>query len=213
MVFNPNYKHDDVSYGTDKTSEELKGPWSHETDMVTMPPDNQPYVVGTMPAALDRTKVKFQIVRFNPKDGVTVPYPFEAAPGEILGELKTAAVPVSDGTGKKSVPIDFNSHQIVLDIDGGYHPLPASAGLLGGPVEKPGYALLLRPDGSVVVHSETEDYANDVRKDIASNYKHEIDMSNKKRKRSTGSGYMGMMGGGMMGGGMMGGGMMGGGMR
>ena len=80
----------------------------------------------------------------------------------------------------------------MLDISGGFYPLPA--GFLGGPVERPGLALLLRPDGSVIVHNEAEDSANAVRKDIADNYKHELSMSKQVRKNSAGAGYMGMMG-------------------
>jgi hypothetical protein len=215
VVFNPNHDREDVSANAKLTIklEELHGPWSDPTDVVSMPPDVMPYVVGTMQAGLNRLKIQFDVIRFHPVDGVTIPKRFEAGPGELLGEIRTAPVPVSDGTGQKSHPIDFNSHQIVLDISGGYDPLPP--GMLGGPIERPGLALLLRPDGSVMVHNEAEDSVNAVRKDIADNYKHELAMS--KKARTPGSGYMGMMGGmmggGMMGGGMMGGGMMGGGMN
>ena len=59
--------------------------------------------------------------------------------------------------------------------------------------------------GQAVLHSEADDEANDVRRDIEVNYKEEIKRSSKERKSGTGMGGMGMMGGGMMGGGMMGG--------
>jgi hypothetical protein len=216
VVHNPNYKREDVSAlaKEDTKAEELRGPWSAETDPVSMPPDVMPYVMGTMPAGLNRVKIHFDVIRFHPQDGVTVPKPFDAGPGELLGEPRTAEIPVSDGSGKKSHTIDFTSNQIVLDIFpknpvDGLYPLPG--GMLGGPVERLGLALLLRPDGSVMVHNEAEDSGNAVRKDIADNYKHELSMSKQVRKNSAGMGYMGMMGmGGMMGGGY-GGGMMGGG--
>jgi hypothetical protein len=213
VVFNPNYKHEDVDSLVNKKAESLTGPWSEVTDPVSMPPDVMPYVMGTMPAGLNRMKIQFEVIRFHPDDGVTIPKRFEAGPGELLGEIRTAEIPVSDGSGKKSHAVDFNSHQIVLDVTprnpaDALCPLPI--GMLGGPVERPGLALLLRPDGSVVVHNDVEDSTNAVRKDIADNYKHELAMSKKVRKNSAGGGYMGMMGG-MMGGGMMGGGMMGGG--
>ena len=72
--------------------------------------------------------------------------------------------------------------------------------------------LLLRPDGSVLARSQTEDLNNEIRKDMERNYAREVKDSNKKRENSMGSGYGGMMGGygGMMGG--YGGGMMGGSM-
>jgi hypothetical protein len=213
VVFNPNYDREDVSANAKLTIklEELHGPWSDPTDVVSMPPDVMPYVMGTMQAGLNRLKIQFDVIRFHPDDGMTIPKRFEAGPGELLGEIRTAPVPVSDGSGQKSHAIDFNSRQIVLDISGGSDPLPP--GMLGGPIDRPGLALLLRPDGSVMVHNEADDSVNAVRKDIADNYKHELAMS--KKARTPGSGYMGMggmMGGGMMGGGMMGGGMMGGGM-
>ena len=78
-----------------------------------------------------------------------------------------------------------------------------------------GFADLVRrlsdqPDGTIAVHSQSEDEVNEVRKDINATYIHEIKESDKERKSSQGSGYMGM--GSMMGGGMGGRGMMGGGM-
>jgi hypothetical protein len=198
VVYNPNKGHEDVSPGVNTTSDDLNGPWSQETDAVSMPPDVMPYARGTMPPdASSDMKVQFQVVRFHPLDGVTVPRPFWASPGEVIGEPRTADIPVSDGSGKKSKTIDFTSRQILLDVfankkTGGYQPLPP--GFVGAPIVKPALALVLRPDGSVVVHQEADDEANDVRKDIDSNYKHEISQSTKKRESSAGSGMMGMMG-------------------
>jgi hypothetical protein len=217
VVYNPNLGREDVdtSKAVDTKAEELRGPWSEESDAVTMPPDVMPYAAGTFPpSSTSDAKMRFQVIRFNPTSGVTVPHRFEASPGEMIGEPKTADVPVSDGSGKKATTIDFNSRQIVLDVfsnkkTGGYQPLPA--GFVGPPIIKPALALVLRPDGSAVLHSEADDEANDVRRDIEVNYKEEIKRSSKERKSGTGMGGMGMMGGGMMGGGMMGG--MGGGPR
>jgi hypothetical protein len=206
VVFNPNYNHDDVNPGVDKKSKELRGPWSQETDEVTMPADVTPYAIGTLPPNNPKsdTKVRFQVVRFNPADGVTVPSNFESSAGEIIGDPRTRDIPVADGSGKKSKLIDFGTRQIVLNVaGGGYQQLPK--GLVGTPVEKPALAVLLRPDGSVAVHKEADDVLNEVRKDIDSNYHHELNQSNKKRESSLGSGYAGMMMR-MMGGSMMGGG-------
>jgi hypothetical protein len=209
VVYNPNKGREDVSAGVNTEVEELRGPWSEPTDAVSMPPDVMPYARGTMPPdPASDMKVQFQVIRFNPADGVTVPRPFWAAPGDVIGEPRTADIPVSDGSGKKSKTIDFTSNQILLDVfankkTGGYQQLPP--GFVGAPIVKPALALLLRPDGSVVLHNEADDEANDVRKDIDSNYKHELSQSTKKRENSAGAGMMGMMG--MMGGrGMMGGG-------
>jgi len=195
VVFNPNFNRQDVSPGVDTKSQELKGPWSQETDQVHMPPDVQPYAVGSLdPNPRRDRQVRFEVVRFNPADGWTVPRHFEASAGEVIGDRRTAEVPASDGSGTKSKTIDFSSRQVVLDVKGGgYQQLPAR--LVGTPIERPALAVLLRPDGSVVVHNEADDAANEVRKDIDANYRHEIKESSNERKNSQGSGYMGMMGG------------------
>ena len=219
VVFNPNYNREDVSPETrpDTKKKVLFGPWSKETDPVTMPPDVMPYAIDTLPKNPHRdTQVRFDVVRFHPTDGVTVPHHFDATVGELIGERRRSDVPVSDGTGKKSEKIDFTTHQIVLDVGGGDLQL-LPPGFVGTPIERPALATLLRADGSISVHSQSEDEANEVRKDIDATYNREIEESGKKRENSQGSAYAnmmgGMMGGGMMGGGMMGGGMMGGGRR
>jgi hypothetical protein len=212
VVFNPNKGRDDISPGVDNKSDELRGDWSESTDQVTMPPDVMPYVLATTPPGqANDMKVTLQVIRFHPADGVTVPRSFDAAPGEVIGEPRTSDIPVSDGTGKKSKVIDFNSRQIMLDVfaikkTGGFQHLPA--GFVGPPIARAALALLLRPDGSVAVHNEVDDESNEVRKDVYANYRHEIDQSGKKRESSRGMGYMGGMMGGMMG--RMGGGGMGG---
>ncbi len=205
VVFNPNRNRDDVEPGVDTKVEELKGPWSDPSDDVHMPSDVMPYLTGILPASPSSdVKARFQVIRFHPANGVTVPHSFEASAGEIIGEPRTAEVPVSDGSGKQSRTIDFNSHQIVLDVyvsksAWGTQPLPP--GFIGAPIDRPALALLLRPDdGSVVAHSESDDIANDVRRDIYNNYRHEISQSSKKRTSSMGLGMMGGMRARMMGG-------------
>ncbi len=136
VVWNPNLNYENVSPGTNTKDKVLIGPWSKETEAVTMPPDVMPYAIGTLPNVSSEAQVRFQVVRFHPADGVTVPRNFEASVGELIGERRTAPVPVSDGSGKKTVPIDFTTHQIVLDVSGGgYQQLPA--GFNGPPIERP----------------------------------------------------------------------------
>ena len=117
---------------------------------------------------------------------------FTASPGEIIGEVSSADIPTSEGTGKKSNRLISTPTQIVLDTVGGQQPLPS--GFAGGSIDRPALTLLLRPDGSVMARSEPEDFSNDIRKDIKRNYTREIRSSNKKRKSSMGSGYGSMMG-------------------
>src|SRR5208282_5607379 len=166
--------------------------------------DVSAYAMGTLPAAKSELKVNFQVVRFEEQTGVTIPRSFAASPGEVIGEVGSADIPTSEGTGKKIKQVDFNTHQIVLDAAVGQQPLPS--GFAGGALDRPALTLLLRPDGSVLARSEVEDLNNEVRKDMKRNYDREIKDSSKKRENSMGSGYGGMMGmggyGGMMGGGM-----------
>jgi hypothetical protein len=202
VVVNPNYNRDDVSAESkaDTKKKALEGPWSKETDIVSMPPDVEPYAMGTLPSnPLSDTKVRFQVIRFNPADGWTVPRNYEASVGEVIGEFQPSQeVPNSEGKGKQREPIDFNSHQIVLDVaGGGFQNLPS--GLVGPSIERPAWAALLRPDGAMVVHNQADDVVNEVRKDVEGNFRHEIEESGKKRESSQGSGYASMMQG-MMGG-------------
>ncbi|WP_165070277.1 hypothetical protein [Paludisphaera rhizosphaerae] len=207
VVFNPNFNREDVAPGVDAKSEELQGPWSESTDEVHMPPDVTAYAMGVLQATpKSEMKGVFQIVKFNPDDGQTLPRQFEAAPGELLGEVRTTQIPTSDGTGTKNKGVDFSSQLMVLDVVGGFKPLPA--GFLGNIIVQPSCAALLRPDGLVELHDEADDRSNEVRKDVESNYKRELKESDKVRSSSMGSGYDMM--GGMMGSGMMGPGMMGG---
>jgi len=201
VVFNPNHNRDDVSPGVNTKATELFGPWSEPTDEVNMPADVSAFAMGTLPAAKSDVKVNFQVVRFEEQNGVTIPRKFAASPGEVIGEVSSADIPTAEGTGKKIKPVDFNTHQIVLDAAGGQQSLPS--GFAGGALDRPALTLLLRPDGSVLARSEAEDINNEVRKDIERNYAREIKDSNKKRESSMGSGYGSMMGS-MMGGSMMG---------
>jgi hypothetical protein len=209
VVANPNRGREDVSplAALDKDKKVLEGPWSKETDVVTMPPDVEPYLVRALPTnnpGVKRT-VSFQVISFNHKDGWTVPRGFEAGVGDVIGDERRGDVPSSDGSGKQSTMIDFSTRHIVLDLDGGdYLKVPEALGNLA--IERPAYAALLRRDGAMVVHNQADDFANEFRKDTEANYHHEIEQSDKERKSSRGSGYSRLMGG-MMGGGMMGGGM------
>ncbi len=194
---------ENVSPGVDTKTKTMRGPWSEATDEVHMPPDVMPYAIGSDPVSRSADmKVKFHVIRFRPLDGVTVTRNFTAGPGEVIGEPGMTAIPSSDGTKTKTSSVDFNSHQIVLDLvgnkkTGGYQPLPT--GMLGPPLERPTITLLLRNDGSVAVHNEADDIVNEVRRDIDANCKLELKESGKKRKSSVGMGMMGM-GMGMMGG-------------
>jgi hypothetical protein len=205
VVFNPNYNREDVAPGVDAKSEELQGDWSQATDEVHMPPDVTAYAMGVLPATpKSEMKGSFQIIKFNPEDGQTLPRQFDAGPGELLGEYRTTQIPTSDGTGPKNKGVDFSSQLMVLDVLGGYKPL--STDFARPPINQPAAAALLRPDGLVELLNEADDRPDEVRRDVESNYKRELKESDKIRSSSMGSGYeSGGMMDGMMGPGMMGG--------
>ena len=136
-------------------------------------------------------------------------------PGEVIGEPGTAVIPSSDGTKPRparstSTAVRSCSISSPTRRRRGYQFLPT--GFVGPPIERPVITLLLRPDGSVAVHTEADDVVNEVRRDIDANYKHEMKESARSEKQHR-HGHDGMGMGGMMGGmgGMRGGGM--GGMR
>ena len=214
MVFNPNYNRQDVTPGANTADLELQGPWSEATEAVTMPPDVAAYAMAktkTGQGAKARPDlVTFQVARWNPANGVTVVRNFDAGPGQLIGEPATTRIPNSDGKAAASQLVDYNSRQIVIDATGGPQPI-SGVGANGAPLDVPALSLMLRPDGTVMIRNQVFDYSDPVRKDIADNYKREVEESGKARESSTGGGmgggYGGMMGGG---GGMRGGG---GGMR
>ena len=56
---------------------------------------------------------------FNPSDGWTIPHRFDAGVGEVIGECRTRRGAPLRRLGKKPEPVDFRTHQIVLDVAGG----------------------------------------------------------------------------------------------
>jgi hypothetical protein len=184
VVFNPNLGREDVSPGVDTKSVELYGPWSDPTEELTIPSDVAVYALNKEPYVRQKLdQVNFEVARWRPEDGVTVVKRFTAAPGELIGEVRSADIPSSEGKGKQSQKVDFNSHRIVLDVLGGNQPIPAVLGPgLGGLVNNPALSLVVRPDGAVVVRSQANDVHDLVRKDMAENYARELKESDKKRQ-------------------------------
>ena len=87
VVFNPNKNREDVAYGVDTKADLLRGDWSEQSDEVQMPPDVMPYALATNPPGpASDMKVRFQVIRFHPGDGAIVPHPFDAGPGEVIGD-------------------------------------------------------------------------------------------------------------------------------
>lgn len=188
VVFNPNYNREDVSPGTETKALTLEGDWSEPTNEVTMPADITAYAMKKQfapPNAKRQDMVSFQIVKWNPEDGMTVTKTRDYGVGQIVGETIRTDVPVGDGTGTKSKPIDYNSHQLLIDEAGGDQPVSQVG--VNGKLEVPALTLLLSTDGSVSVRNEAYDLADAVRKDMVDNYKREVDEANKQRESSNGS--------------------------
>jgi hypothetical protein len=205
VVANPNYKKENVFPGVDNTSVELVGPWSEPTDPVPVPADVIPFAANMAPAPPDRAaevdKVSFKVAAWNDEDGVTAVRTFEAGPGRLIGETRNVRVPVFDDDAKedtKPEQIDFGTRQLVLDSEGGTKPLPKLPGLAAGNLEEPAIALLLRPDGSVVVRDQAVDKHNGQMDEMEQTYKKAIKEAEKKDKKAPAGmmgGYGGMMGG------------------
>jgi hypothetical protein len=166
-----------------------------------MPPDVATYALARepqVPRKLDQ--VNFEVARWAPDSGATVVKRFPAAPGEIIGTLSSVAVPIPDAqTGVKlpvSQRVDFNSHQLVLDVMGGDQTLPPLGPGLGGRLSVPALALVVRRDGAVVVRSQANDVHDQVRKDMADNFNRELKAAEdekKKKDRPGGAGSLGPM--------------------
>ncbi len=189
-VFNPNYNREDVAPGTNTKDLEMKGPWSEPTNEVTMPDDITAYAMHKVqyaPNAKRNDRVSYQIIKWNPDDGITVTRTTDYGPGEIVGEPLSTRIPASDGSKEKNRMIDYNSHQLMLDVTGGEQPLTPYQ---NGKIEIPVVTLLLRPDGSVVVRNQAFDVSDPVRKDMAANYNRELEESSKPRASSNGTSSM-----------------------
>ena len=186
VVRNPNLNHTDVNPGVDVDSKALRGPWSEPTDPVGLPADVAAYAMAPEQAARRDDLVNFQVIKWDAGTGQTVCKYDGAGPGELVGELGSIQMPSSEGGGAKPASIDFNSRAIVLDTFGGSRKLP-DIGLDRNQFVVPAVALLVEPDGSVVVRSQAHDISDGVRKDMESNYNQAIADSGKKREVGSGS--------------------------
>ena len=186
VVVNPNVDHTDVNPGVDTESKELLGPWSESTDPVTIPADIAAYAQAPEPTPRRDDLVNFQVIKWDPGTGQTVVKNDIAGPGELVGEYGSVQVPNADGEGAKSTPLDFNSRGVVLDTLGGRQRLP-DIGVERNPFEVPAVAMVVEPDGSVVIRSQAIDKSDDVRDDMFENYQQAVKDSVKPREPGGGS--------------------------
>jgi hypothetical protein len=184
VVVNPNYNRTDVNPGVDVETKQLYGPWSEPSPAVHVPADVVAYAQA--PDAVERRDdlITFQVVRWVPDNGQTVIKTDSRGPGEIIGEFGAVQMPDSEGKGPKSTPVDFNSRSIVLDTLGGRQKLP-DIGLPRNQFEVPAMAMIVQPDGDVVIRSQAFDRSDAVRQDMETNYRLAIEDSNKAKEKSS----------------------------
>ncbi len=200
VVKNPNLKIQSVEPGVDTTSEELPGPWCDPSDTVVVPPDVAAYVVDYAPSAVNQRRddlVQFEMVRWDPASGVTVAKQMPAAPGQVIGEPMSAAVPDLDNQKQKSAQVDFTSHRVLVDTSGGQRAVDKLN--IGPPrFDAPALALMLRPDGTLVLRDEAGDATDGEMKDMVAIYRQTLEdtKENKQKESSLLGGYGGMMMGG-----------------
>jgi hypothetical protein len=186
VVVNPNKDRTDVNPGVDIDSTELLGPWSEPTDPVTVPADVAAYAQAPEPAARRDDLVNFQVIKFDTETGQTVIKLDGAGPGEMIGEFGSVQEPSSKGDGPVAKNFDFNSRAIVLDTFGGFEKLP-DIGLDRNNFLVPALAMIIEPDGSVVIRDQAFDRSDPVRDDMEENYKQALADSDKKRQVGSGS--------------------------
>lgn len=181
VVKNPNFERTDVNPGTDTTSKNLIGPWSEPTKSVSVPSDVSIYAQVAGQDARREDVISFQVFRWDPNKGETVVKTDDAGPGFLVGEYGTVGYPSTEGSGPEQKAIDFNSHSFVLDATGGRVKIP-DIGLERNAFTVPAAAMIIEPDGGIVIRSQVFDSGDDVRKDMESNYRQAIEDSGKKRE-------------------------------
>lgn len=189
VVKNPNLKRESVSPGVDRDSEELNGPWSEITAAVAVPPDVETYVKGTPPADLRQKRrdlIEFNVVRWNPANGLTLVEQFYQAPGDIIGAPDNVSVPVEvgDETRVQSKSIDFTSRRLLVDTASGTTPGDRLGLTLGG-YSNPTVAVLLRPDGLIELRDEATDLVSGQMTEMMSIYRQTLEDANKEEKESS----------------------------
>ena len=192
VVANPNFEHTDVNPGVDTSSKSLKGPWSEASPPANVPADVVAYVQNSDATDRRMDQVNFQVFKWDPNKGHTVSQPDARTPGELIGMFSSVQYPSSDGKGVAPERIDFNSRSILLDAAGGRKRLP-ELGIPRNSYDVPALALILEPDGNVVLRNQAYDANDDVRRDMDLNYKQALTDSGKERGKGASNG-MSLMG-------------------
>lgn len=187
ILRNPNRNRDDVSLGVDTRSKELEGPWGDPTPAVTVPPDKSTYALAKATVSPRGDEVKFQVAAWNDEDGQTIVKEFDAAPGQVIGQQVRMRVPDAKTNKMKATPIDFISRQLVLDTESGTRQVNQQLGLKPGPeLEVPATAVVVRPDGAVVVRNQARDQRDPEMRDAKFDFDEAVKDAEGGKKRDSG---------------------------
>jgi hypothetical protein len=138
--------------------------------------------------------IYFQVVRWTDDDGLTVYRSFEAGPGQILGEQRRMQVPNYDDTTPnndqptRTKAVDFNTRQMVLDTSGGYVSPPRLSGISGNTFNDPCIALMMRPDGLMVLRDQAIDTRNNEMAEMKEIYDRAMKEIEDAKKPASGAG-------------------------
>ncbi|MBX6316773.1 MAG: hypothetical protein IRY99_28245, partial [Isosphaeraceae bacterium] len=195
VVRNPNYGWEEVSAGVNNKDEELAGPWSEPTSPVTIPADISTYALEMLPDG----QMRFRVVKWDPETGLTVYKQFPQKPGDIIGERSGVQIPdETKDKGLKSKTEDFTSRQLIVDARGGDRPLDKIG--LTAKLSAPALALIVRPDGTLVLRDQARDADNPEMAEMKDIYDQVIEAHKPESKKSSGSYGEGMPGYGAPGG-------------
>ena len=198
VIANPNHDREDIAPGVDASKKEIEGDWSEPTDLVSVPPDVATYAInktisGT--GGMGSDDVRFQVATWDPSDGQTLVKAFDVGPGMVIGDEAQVKVPDADGKKVTQAKKNFTSRQVVLDTEGGTRSLE-QLGVPGPGFDVPALAVVLRPDGTMAIRSESRDKRDPSMNEMLNDYTKAIKdvESGKPKKKKRRAGMPGMTG-------------------
>jgi hypothetical protein len=122
-----------------------------------------------------------------------------AAPGQIVGEPTNRPVPDLKEHKQKTTQVDFTSRRVLVDTSGGPRKVdPLKVGV--AEFDAPAQALMLRPDGTLILHDEATDATDGEMQELVSIYDQTLEDVEKGKDRNSslmgGAGGPGGLGGG-----------------
>lgn len=194
VVANPNYNREDVAPGVDTAAREISGPWSDPTEVVRVPADVSIFALNPARGGYSEDTVVFDVAAWDRNTGSLVVSTFPTAPGEFVGRTAQREVAVEGEDRPVNKVINLQSRQLVLDTMGGQKPVQNLG--LPSTFELPAVVAVLRPDGTIALHNQSNDATDEQLLFMRESYR--LSISNELNKKNRGN-DIGMMYGGMMG--------------